>query len=86
MLLFFGGFLVYGLFPLVHASHLGFYPQLGAEVRGKVDGAFDSGFLMTATVNGKIFRGVLFAPVSSMFLIMELSNLFCSTIPYYHFI
>ncbi|XVF41760.1 hypothetical protein PTKIN_Ptkin01aG0306300 [Pterospermum kingtungense] len=35
---------------------------LGAEVRGKVDGAFDSGFLMTATVNGKIFRGVLFAP------------------------
>ncbi|OMP09375.1 Kelch-type beta propeller [Corchorus olitorius] len=36
---------------------------LGAEVRGKVDGAFDSGFLMTATVNGKIFRGVLFAPV-----------------------
>ncbi|EOY11668.1 Galactose oxidase/kelch repeat superfamily protein, putative isoform 2 [Theobroma cacao] len=35
---------------------------LGAEVRGKVDAAFDSGFLMTATVNGKIFRGVLFAP------------------------
>ncbi|CAK7340531.1 unnamed protein product [Dovyalis caffra] len=35
---------------------------VGAEVRGKVDGAFDSGLLMTATVNGKIFRGVLFAP------------------------
>ncbi|KAJ7973263.1 BTB-kelch protein [Quillaja saponaria] len=36
---------------------------IGAEVRGKVDGAFDSGFLMTATVNGRIFRGVLFSPV-----------------------
>ncbi|XP_050225862.1 acyl-CoA-binding domain-containing protein 4-like isoform X2 [Mercurialis annua] len=36
---------------------------MGAEVRGRVDGAFDSGLLMTATVNGKIFRGVLFAPV-----------------------
>ncbi|KAM5561012.1 hypothetical protein ABKV19_021900 [Rosa sericea] len=35
---------------------------IGAEVRGKVDGAFDSGFLMTATVNGNIYRGVLFAP------------------------
>ncbi|KAI4301699.1 hypothetical protein L6164_034950 [Bauhinia variegata] len=35
---------------------------MGAEVRGTVDGAFDSGFLMTATVNGRIFRGVLFAP------------------------
>ncbi|KAJ4719331.1 BTB-kelch protein [Melia azedarach] len=33
---------------------------IGAEVQGKIDGAFDSGFLMTATVNGKIFRGVLF--------------------------
>ncbi|XP_011092156.1 acyl-CoA-binding domain-containing protein 4-like isoform X2 [Sesamum indicum] len=38
---------------------------IGAEVRGQVDGAFDSGYLMTATVNGKVFRGVLFAPVSS---------------------
>ncbi|GLT38530.1 hypothetical protein SLA2020_127740 [Shorea laevis] len=36
--------------------------MIGSEVRGKVDAAFDSGFLMTATVNGKIFRGVLFAP------------------------
>ncbi|XP_052308744.1 uncharacterized protein LOC112327529 isoform X3 [Populus trichocarpa] len=36
--------------------------SVGAEVRGKVDGAFDSGLLMTATVNGKIFRGVLFSP------------------------
>ncbi|GAV80141.1 Kelch_3 domain-containing protein/Kelch_4 domain-containing protein [Cephalotus follicularis] len=35
---------------------------IGAEVKGKVDGAFDSGFLMTANVNGNIFRGVLFAP------------------------
>ncbi|KAJ6414127.1 hypothetical protein OIU84_006864 [Salix udensis] len=35
---------------------------IGAEVRGKVDGAFDAGLLMTATVNGKIFRGVLFSP------------------------
>ncbi|XP_031266479.1 rab9 effector protein with kelch motifs-like isoform X1 [Pistacia vera] len=35
---------------------------IGADVHGKVDGAFDSGFLMTATVNGKIFRGVLFPP------------------------
>ncbi|KAI5587115.1 hypothetical protein BDE02_05G010100 [Populus trichocarpa] len=35
---------------------------VGAEVRGKVDGAFDSGLLMTATVNGKLFRGVLFSP------------------------
>ncbi|KAK6143847.1 hypothetical protein DH2020_024195 [Rehmannia glutinosa] len=26
---------------------------IGAEVRGQVDGAFDSGYLMTATVNGK---------------------------------
>lgn len=34
---------------------------MGAEVQGKVDGAFDSGYLMTATVNGRIFRGVLFA-------------------------
>ncbi|KAF2324023.1 hypothetical protein GH714_006242 [Hevea brasiliensis] len=35
---------------------------IGAEVCGRVDGAFDSGLLMTATVNGKIFRGILFAP------------------------
>ncbi|KAH6805852.1 hypothetical protein C2S51_030683 [Perilla frutescens var. frutescens] len=35
---------------------------MGAEVRGQVDGIFDSGYLMTATVNGKVFRGVLFAP------------------------
>ncbi|XP_030546990.1 acyl-CoA-binding domain-containing protein 4-like isoform X2 [Rhodamnia argentea] len=39
--------------------------MIGAEVRGKVDGAFDSGFLVTASVNGKIFRGVLFAPAPS---------------------
>ncbi|KAK8633541.1 hypothetical protein V6N13_014386 [Hibiscus sabdariffa] len=41
---------------------------LGADVCGKVDGAFDSGLLMTATVNGKLFRGVLFAPGSSGFV------------------
>ncbi|XP_004495646.1 uncharacterized protein [Cicer arietinum] len=35
---------------------------IGAEVCGKVDAAFDSGFLMTAIVNGRVFRGVLFAP------------------------
>ncbi|KAL8248955.1 hypothetical protein R6Q59_005823 [Mikania micrantha] len=35
---------------------------IGAEVHGKVDGAFDSGYLMTATVNGRTFRGVLFPP------------------------
>nr|GEX27437.1 Rab9 effector protein with kelch motifs-like [Tanacetum cinerariifolium]GEZ91542.1 Rab9 effector protein with kelch motifs-like [Tanacetum cinerariifolium] len=35
---------------------------IGAEVHGKVDGAFDSGYLMTAAVNGRIFRGVLFPP------------------------
>ncbi|KAL7599882.1 hypothetical protein Lser_V15G22336 [Lactuca serriola] len=35
---------------------------IGADVHGKVDGAFDSGYLMTATVNGRIFRGVLFPP------------------------
>ncbi|KAJ8752250.1 hypothetical protein K2173_003886 [Erythroxylum novogranatense] len=35
---------------------------IGAEVRGKVDGAFDSGLLMTATIDGMMFRGVLFPP------------------------
>ncbi|KAF5194047.1 Rab9 effector protein [Thalictrum thalictroides] len=35
---------------------------IGADIRGKVDGAFDSGYLMTANVNGKIMRGVLFTP------------------------
>nr|XP_019705971.1 uncharacterized protein LOC105045009 isoform X2 [Elaeis guineensis] len=37
-------------------------PLIGAEVHGMVDGAFDSGYLMTAYVNGQILRGVLFAP------------------------
>jgi hypothetical protein len=41
-----------------------FYLQIGAEVQGTIDGAFDSGYLMTAVVNGQLFRGVLFAPVS----------------------
>ncbi|KAL6974810.1 hypothetical protein U1Q18_048407 [Sarracenia purpurea var. burkii] len=39
-----------------------FQNLVGADIRGKIDGAFDSGYLMTAIVNGKIFRGVLFAP------------------------
>ncbi|TKY52310.1 Rab9 effector protein with kelch motifs [Spatholobus suberectus] len=45
-----------------HTKHL-----IGAEVRGKVDGAFDSGLLMTAAVNGRVFRGVLFAPGAGVF-------------------
>ncbi|KAK7356157.1 hypothetical protein VNO80_15423 [Phaseolus coccineus] len=45
-----------------HTQHL-----IGAEVRGKVDGAFDSGLLMTAVVNGRLFRGVLFAPGAAVF-------------------
>ncbi|XP_073279162.1 uncharacterized protein [Primulina huaijiensis] len=36
--------------------------MIGAEVRGQVDGAFDSGYLMTAIVNGTVYRGVLFPP------------------------
>ncbi|KAG9144860.1 hypothetical protein Leryth_018988 [Lithospermum erythrorhizon] len=43
-----------------------FQPLIGAEVHGKVDGLFDSGLLMTATVNGRIYRGVLFAPGPSV--------------------
>ncbi|KAL9248242.1 hypothetical protein vseg_021586 [Gypsophila vaccaria] len=39
---------------------------IGADVQGKVDGAFDSGYLMTATVNGRSFRGVLFAAAPNM--------------------
>ncbi|KAF7022416.1 hypothetical protein CFC21_035175 [Triticum aestivum] len=39
-------------------------PLIGAEVHGTVDGAFDSGYLVTAVVSGQLFRGVLFAPVS----------------------
>ncbi|KAL1809487.1 hypothetical protein DCAR_0729036 [Daucus carota subsp. sativus] len=38
-----------------------FQNVIGADVQGKVDGAFDSGYLMTAMVNGRVFRGVLFA-------------------------
>jgi hypothetical protein len=41
--------------------------QIGADVHGTIDGAFDSGYLMTAVVNGQLFRGVLFAPVSKSF-------------------
>ncbi|KAG4122729.1 hypothetical protein ERO13_D11G284300v2 [Gossypium hirsutum] len=56
-------------YSIVEQRHLEAGPihnLLGAEVRGKVDGAFDSGFLVTANVNGKIFRGVLFAPGSGV--------------------
>lgn len=35
-------------------------------MQGRVDGAFDSGYLMTAMVNGRVFRGVLFSPVSTL--------------------
>ncbi|KAG9153358.1 hypothetical protein Leryth_017268 [Lithospermum erythrorhizon] len=54
--------------PLQHKSpELGkFKPLIGAEVHGKVDGLFDSGLLMTATVNGRIYRGILFAPGPSI--------------------
>ncbi|XP_057962955.1 uncharacterized protein LOC131154292 isoform X2 [Malania oleifera] len=44
------------------ASKVPIQNLIGAEIRGKVDGVFDSGYLMTAMVNGKLFRGVLFAP------------------------
>ncbi|GAB2229010.1 hypothetical protein Droror1_Dr00023145 [Drosera rotundifolia] len=59
----------------VHARELGrqgegrlkpnglvFQNVMGADVQGKVDGVFDSGYLMTATINGRTFRGVLFTP------------------------
>ncbi|XP_010544208.1 PREDICTED: acyl-CoA-binding domain-containing protein 4-like [Tarenaya hassleriana] len=39
---------------------------IGANVVGKVDGTFDSGLLMTAVVDGKIFRGILFSPGSGI--------------------
>lgn len=47
--------------------------QIGAEVHGTVDGAFDSGYLMTANVNGQILRGVLFSPVR-LFLHILMTN------------
>ncbi|XP_022895904.1 acyl-CoA-binding domain-containing protein 6-like isoform X3 [Olea europaea var. sylvestris] len=43
-----------------------FQNLIGAEVHGQVDGAFDSGYLMTANVNGMIFRGVLFTPAPEL--------------------
>ncbi|KAK7278017.1 hypothetical protein RJT34_23038 [Clitoria ternatea] len=60
-----------------HTPHL-----IGAEVRGKVDGAFDSGLLMTAAVNGRIFRGVLFAPGAGVEPNCSLSCSFPSTQPF----
>jgi hypothetical protein len=50
---------------LVNNGHCLLHLQIGAEVHGTVDGAFDSGYLVTAVVNGQLFRGVLFAPVSN---------------------
>ncbi|KAK9139174.1 hypothetical protein Scep_008855 [Stephania cephalantha] len=49
-----------------HSDNAPIHAVLGAEVHGRVDGAFDSGYLMTATVNGMIFRGVLFPPVPGL--------------------
>ncbi|OWM72426.1 hypothetical protein CDL15_Pgr018311 [Punica granatum] len=46
----------------MHPEMLPVQNLIGADVCGKVDGAFDSGYLVTASVNGRIFRGVLFAP------------------------
>ncbi|KAI4342905.1 hypothetical protein MLD38_027469 [Melastoma candidum] len=48
--------------PLYSGSGPSQQHMIGSEVRGKVDGVFDSGFLVTASISGKIFRGVLFAP------------------------
>ncbi|KAK9692159.1 hypothetical protein RND81_09G244700 [Saponaria officinalis] len=47
-------------------NHVSNQNLIGADVQGKVDGAFDSGYLMTATVNGRTFRGVLFAQAPNM--------------------
>ncbi|KAG6586212.1 Rab9 effector protein with kelch motifs, partial [Cucurbita argyrosperma subsp. sororia] len=59
--------------------------MVGSEVRGRVDGAFDSGFLMTATVNGKPYRGVLFTPGPGVFskasIVTESSSLPANTVP-----
>ncbi|KAJ7527897.1 hypothetical protein O6H91_16G075100 [Diphasiastrum complanatum] len=33
---------------------------VGAEVQGMIDGAFETGYLMTAQMNGQVLRGVLF--------------------------
>ncbi|KAL0552405.1 hypothetical protein IC582_011514 [Cucumis melo] len=59
--------------------------MIGSEVRGRVDGAFDSGFLMTATVNGKVYRGVLFTPGPGVFsrasIVTESSPLPTNTLP-----
>ncbi|XP_077239930.1 uncharacterized protein LOC143880838 isoform X2 [Tasmannia lanceolata] len=42
-------------------------PLIGADVHGTVDGAFDSGYLMTANVNGQTLRGVLFTAGPGVF-------------------
>jgi len=38
--------------------------KIGAEVGERVEGSYDSVSLSPAAVNGRIFRGVIFAPVS----------------------
>ncbi|KAG7021039.1 Rab9 effector protein with kelch motifs, partial [Cucurbita argyrosperma subsp. argyrosperma] len=76
--------------PLLHVvrpvkEHSLIRNMVGSEVRGRVDGAFDSGFLMTATVNGKPYRGVLFTPGPGVFskasIVTESSSLPANTVP-----
>ncbi|XP_022965639.1 rab9 effector protein with kelch motifs-like [Cucurbita maxima] len=76
--------------PLLHVirpvkEHNLIRNMVGSEVRGRVDGAFDSGFLMTATVNGKPYRGVLFTPGPGAFsrasIVTESSSLPVNTFP-----
>ncbi|VAH60393.1 unnamed protein product [Triticum turgidum subsp. durum] len=62
-------------------------PLIGAEVHGTVDGAFDSGYLVTAVVSGQLFRGVLFAPgpgVTAPRPVMQHQILNSSAIPPQH--
>ncbi|KAJ8492059.1 hypothetical protein OPV22_013780 [Ensete ventricosum] len=64
-----------------------FSPLIGAEVHGTVDGAFDSGYLMTANVNGQILRGVLFTPgpaVASPRPAINSQGLTCATAIFQH--
>ncbi|MED6134457.1 hypothetical protein PIB30_037254 [Stylosanthes scabra] len=56
---------------LMYFFTMGSNYKIGAEVQGQIDGAFDSGLLMTASVNGKIFRGVLFSPMQQVVKVVE---------------
>lgn len=49
---------------LLILSTLKFEYKIGAEVRGRDDGVLDSVSHSPAAMNGRIFRGVIFAPVS----------------------